>query len=470
MKYIKLFDQHSDYESYKNNKFIKPNLSYCIHEDEVHFTDLNYANEYFTLEALENTTFTIGVRTQIYNLDNVNFYYSLDKGNTWETCLDSSKKINVLSGNNLLLKANVDLAQQRSGDSYYYFETIQSTGEFNVSGNIMSLCYGDNFKDQTSLKYDNSHGLNFNNLFQQNNNLINAENLILPATTINEYQYYMMFYYCANLLTAPKTLPTKIVPDHAYYYMFYQCKKLIKAPDILADEITGSYTCQYMFSDCDSLVNPPIFNPISIGSSCCEDMFAYCNKLIASPKLDRLTTVSASACRYMFNGCDSLVTGPTILSIESAPAYCFESMFYGCSSLVNAAELPATTLATNCYVNMYSHCTSLTTIPSILPATTLAESCYENMYKDCKALTTAPELPALTLVTNCYKQMFSGCSNLNYIKALFTTNPGTTGNYTGNWVSNVSSTGTFVKNANATWTTTGSNGVPTGWTVETATP
>jgi hypothetical protein len=62
--------------------------------------------------------------------------------------------------------------------------------------------------------------------------------------------------------------------------------------------------------------------------------------------------------------------------------------------------------------------------------------------------------------------MFNGCANLNYIKAMFTTTPSTT--YTSGWVNGVAATGMFVKNSAATWTTTGVNGVPTGWTVETA--
>ena len=62
--------------------------------------------------------------------------------------------------------------------------------------------------------------------------------------------------------------------------------------------------------------------------------------------------------------------------------------------------------------------------------------------------------------------MFRGCTSLNYIKATFTTTPSST--YTSNWVNGVSATGTFVKNSAATWTTTGNNGIPTGWTVETA--
>ena len=36
-----------------------------------------------------------------------------------------------------------------------------------------------------------------------------------------------------------------------------------------------------------------------------------------------------------------------------------------------------------------------------------------------------------------------------------------------NWVSSVSSLGTFVKSKDATWSVTGQSGIPSGWTVET---
>ena len=75
-------------------------------------------------------------------------------------------------------------------------------------------------------------------------------------------------------------------------------------------------------------------------------------------------------------------------------------------------------------------------------------------------------LPATTLAAYCYNFMFSGCSNLNYIKAMFTTTP--SNSYTQNWVRGVATTGTFVKNSAATWEVTGPNGIPEGWTVQTA--
>ena len=79
-----------------------------------------------------------------------------------------------------------------------------------------------------------------------------------------------------------------------------------------------------------------------------------------------------------------------------------------------------------------------------------------------------PEFPDYSLtpfgdIPDCYSYMFSGCSKLNYVKALFTTTPSS--NYTSSWLRGVASSGTFVKNAAATWNVVGVNGVPEGWTV-----
>lgn len=86
--------------------------------------------------------------------------------------------------------------------------------------------------------------------------------------------------------------------------------------------------------------------------------------------------------------------------------------------------------------------------------------CCQAMFQNCTSLVEAPILPALTTSTNSYAQMFRDCSSLNYIKAMFLTN---TGLYA--WVQNVSRTGTFVKNKDATWTDVGGSGVPSGWTI-----
>jgi hypothetical protein len=120
------------------------------------------------------------------------------------------------------------------------------------------------------------------------------------------------------------------------------------------------------------------------------------------------------------------------------------------------------------FINLFYNCTTLQSVSKdFLPATKLAKNCYAYMFYGCTSLTHAPELPATALTNYCYYAMFQGCASLNYIKALFTTTPSSL--YTGNWVNGVSRTGTFVKNANATWNVIGVHGIPKGWIVQTAT-
>lgn len=163
----------------------------------------------------------------------------------------------------------------------------------------------------------------------------------------------------------------------------------------------------------------------------------------------------------IFEGCSSLTSAPwlpaTTLSIG-----CYYNMFRNCTSLISAPELPATTLPTYCYQYMFYGCTSLTVAPE-LHATKLDGGCYEGMFINCTSLVTAPELPATTLVSDCYNSMFKNCTNLNYIKCLATDLPIGGGTY--NWVTAVSSTGTFIKHPDMNSWTTGTSGIPSGWTV-----
>lgn len=149
------------------------------------------------------------------------------------------------------------------------------------------------------------------------------------------------------------------------------------------------------------------------------------------------------------------------------PSYAFQRTFKNCR-IVDASSLiiPAQTLSTACYREMFCNCSELVSAPS-LPATTLAYACYEGMFKRCYNLINAPTLYATELKDYCYRNMFDGCSKLSYIKAMFISTPQSA--YTYRWLYGVKAEGTFVKNAAATWDVTGSNGVPTGWTVETAT-
>ena len=161
----------------------------------------------------------------------------------------------------------------------------------------------------------------------------------------------------------------------------------------------------------------------------------------------------------------SLVYGDDFIGKTVIGSAAFVKMFCRNANLVSAENLilPTNKLKEYCYYGMFMSCSSLTTAPA-LPAKTLATSCYEYMFNGCSSLVNAPELPATTLESDCYKNMLKSCSSLNYIKAMFTTTPGKI--FTSEWVKGVASSGTFVKNKNATWNVTGVNGVPNGWTIQ----
>lgn len=98
-----------------------------------------------------------------------------------------------------------------------------------------------------------------------------------------------------------------------------------------------------------------------------------------------------------------------------------------------------------------------------LPATILTPRCYRALFKGCENITVAPNLPAERIDQRSYYEMFSGCTNLHHIKCMAKYGMG--GTNTQNWVQGVSSTGTFIKHPNATEWSSGSNGIPEGWTV-----
>lgn len=133
-------------------------------------------------------------------------------------------------------------------------------------------------------------------------------------------------------------------------------------------------------------------------------------------------------------------TDPLILPAITA-TNCYMDMFMGCTSLTSAPELPATVLADKCYCRMFHSCSGLTSIPSFPSVVTMAGTstcrrycyqmfqssgvtaltgslfggtmtlapyCFEDMFANCTGLTSVSSnfLPATTLAASCYRGMF----------------------------------------------------------------
>ena len=186
----------------------------------------DFATQCFTIESLvsnNSITFTKSNYAQITTM-----YVSEDNGETWAERSNNAGWVWSLPniGDKLLIKGTATL---------YDSCKFSSTGNIKVYGNIMSLLYDDNFVGQTSLPQEQYV---FYGLFNGCTTLVDASNLVLPATTLASRCYSTMFYGCISLVTAP-TLPAATLAQNCYQEMFYGCTSLnyIKC---LATDISAS--------------------------------------------------------------------------------------------------------------------------------------------------------------------------------------------------------------------------------------
>ncbi len=305
----------------------------------------------------------------------------------------------------------------------------------------------------------------YGSMFEGCTDLDSAPEGLLPATTLAPQCYYRMFSDCTSMRFSPR-LPATTLAEGCYYQMFYGCTSLTGlAGNILPASSVPSQAYNAMFAGCTSLTNAPQIASVLVGTYGMEAMFNGCSSLTAAPALPA-TSLGEGCYRNMFGGCTSLVTPPSLQALTLA-ANCYENMFYGCTALISAPALPATSLASYCYAGMFTRCEALVDAPA-LPAVNLATGCYSHMFVQCYSLVNAPVLPARTLVASCYEYMFEDCYMLQYIKMLGEDEFGQ--GYSDNWVQGLpqSTTGTFVKSANAQWTQSyGNDYIPQYWQIKT---
>ena len=167
--------------------------------------------------------------------------------------------------------------------------------------------------------------------------------------------------------------------------------------------------------DIRTLLNWKSYSTVDTQNARFCKLFYGCTALTSAPDLP--ATTLANECYYgMFIDCTSLASAPELKATTLADN-CYNRMFFNCTSLTSAPELKATTLAPECCYDMFYGCTSLASAPN-LPATKLAKSCYWQMFYGCTSLTSAPELKATTLAKNCYYRMFNKCTLLTSVTML----------------------------------------------------
>ena len=298
--HIHLFATEAEFLSAYTNDYVEPWVSFTMESSGMSFNKEqtppthDYSKDCLTFNITSAGTIVWKMFSQT---SGQTISYTKDNGKTWEdiTSTPEGTIINVETGDKIMFKGD----NPTYGYNYGQNTFSGSTAEFSVEGNIMSLIYGDNFINQTTLK----SGYTFHGLFDCCTGLTSAENLILPATTLTENCYMYMFYGCSSLTTAPE-IPATTLAQNCYQSMFSDCSSLTTAPELPATTLT-----EYCY---------------------------YC----------------------MFGGCTGLAIAPELPATTLAYG-CYENMFYDCTSLTSAPELPATTLVENCYFKMFYGCNSL---------------------------------------------------------------------------------------------------------------
>ena len=309
------------------------------------------ALDYLTIEPLETGFLLIGDTAPEFVGNQIQI--SRDNGATWETISTTSVSpgniINVTEGQDILLKGynqtNWTSPETKEGMKFQFESGYYENGEyracarFNLKGNMMSLVYGDDFRDKFTLE----SGGTFFFMFQWCKSLISAEKVVLPATTLSEMCYQSLFGGCNNLEKAPLVLPAENLPNRCYKGMF-EATAIEYAPAIM-----GRY----------------------FGDGCCFNMFASCSSLVEAPEI-YAETVGELACHRMFSGCSNMTKVPSILPALVLADGCYSYMFYNCSKITKSPKLPSAHLVESCYNSMFYGCSMLNRIEC------LATSMYDN--------------------------------------------------------------------------------------------
>ena len=169
--------------------------------------------------------------------------YSINDG-TWTSITSTTSGVSIpVNVDDVVRFRGTNNTYAGSKSNYSGFEG--STANFDIEGNIMSLIYGDNFANQSTM----SGTYNFCSIFKKAT-VVSAENLVLPATTLTNYCYRAMFSLCPVIVTAP-ALPATSLAQGCYWYMFEGCG-ITTAPELLATTLVRE--CYgYMFTQCTSL-------------------------------------------------------------------------------------------------------------------------------------------------------------------------------------------------------------------------
>lgn len=380
-------------------------------------TTAGYSGQYLTIE---NPAGTYGVARIFYGqsgssapLDGV-LQYSLDNGQTWNTqnAVNFSYSatqpfVEIPVGGKMLCKSTNN---GTNGERLYITAKMCV-----VYGNILSMVYGDNFRNRQNITIPDYWFKNFFN----SSKISSAENLKIPVAVVGRHSFYGMFYGCDDLVTPPSLGSVTTIYNSGCTSMFEGCTRMTTPPDLSGlTTIAENAGCWRMFFGCTRLATPPYltnlttFGQTSTGE--CSSMFEGCTALTTAPNLSGITATNNATFNSMFKDCTALTTPPNMSNLTTIDRNGCVSMFEGCTALLAPPNLSnVTTVVAYGMKTMFKDCSSMTTTPDFSGITTVQEEALHATLQNCSSLTTLPNLAGITRIYQygC-KEMCSGCTSM----------------------------------------------------------
>lgn len=231
---------------------------------------------YLCLEALENGYAVLLSPNGYYSSFGApNLEYSLNK-TTWNV-LVKDQQVNLQAGQKIYFRG-----ENPNGWSYgrgeadtggtLYWNALWFSGNYNISGNVMTLI--DKTGETTTIPNwycflrlfsNDSSGLSYNNI-------INADNLVLPALSLQPHCYQVMFGGAKNIVSAKFSLPAKTLTKYCYNNMFLSDSKLEEGPTIYAETLAQN-SCDAMFYS--TKINKVVSYAQDISATNCLNKWLY---------------------------------------------------------------------------------------------------------------------------------------------------------------------------------------------------
>jgi hypothetical protein len=205
----------------------------------------DYSQDYLTFRVLNGGT--IMWRAMGSNATKTIEYSKNNEA--WSSITSTSAGVSIQVNQDDVVRFKGSNTRYCEANKNNYSAFYEGTALYDIEGNVMSLIYGDNFVNQTTL----TAAWALSNVFNHSN-VISAENVIMPATTLTNDCYRATFANCSNLTLAPKILPATTLATDCYYYMFDNCVSLTTVPELPSPTLVTK--CYYgMFHNTNGKTN-----------------------------------------------------------------------------------------------------------------------------------------------------------------------------------------------------------------------